>query len=145
MEVKTIKDTNLKLSKILTSKKDGSNQSGKKGKSKDKKDKKSKSKKPKIADKYKWKTVPLKDSDLTKEVKGNMYLFKTINNKDYYWCKYHATWVMHKPEGDGKEGCRLHKNQDGGDTTRTKCNNYSFVNALMSILEEIEEDDNDQL
>ena len=86
-DIKTIKDTNLKLSKILTSKKDGSNQPGK-GKSKDKKDKKGKSKKPKIDNKYKWKPVPLKDSNLIKEVKGNTYHFKTVDNKDYYWCKY---------------------------------------------------------
>ena len=118
-EVKTIKDTNLKLSKILTSKKDGSNQS-RKGKSKDKKDKKGKSKKPKIADKSKWKSVPPKDSDPYKEVKGHTYHFKTMDGKDYYWCKYHATWVMHEPEGDGKEAHHLCKNQASGDTTHTK-------------------------
>ena len=101
-EVKTIKDNNLKLYKILNSNKESSNKSSK-GKSKDKCNKKGKSKKLKIADKYKWKTVPPKDNDLTKDVKGHSYHFKKVlDNKKYYWCQYHAAWVMHEPEGDGK-------------------------------------------
>ena len=107
-EVKTIKVNSLKLYKILNSNKESSNKSSK-GKSKDKCNKKGKSKKLKIADKYKWKTVPLKDNDLTKDVKGHSYHFKIIDNKEYYWCQYHATCVMHEPEGDGKERCHLHK------------------------------------
>ena len=60
-----VKNNNFKLSKILSSSKEGSNKSNK-GKYKGKKDKKGKSKKPKIADKYKWKTVPPKDSNPTR-------------------------------------------------------------------------------
>ena len=82
-EVKTIEDNNLKLFKILTTQKEGSNQLSK-GKSKERKDKKDKSKKPKIADKHKWKTVPPKDSNLTKDVKGHSYHFKTMENKKNY-------------------------------------------------------------
>ena len=126
----------MKLSKILTSKKEGSNQSSKSKL----KDKKGKSKKPKITNKHKWKTVPLKDSDPTKIIKGHSYDFKTVENKEYYWCKYHSAFVRHEPEGDGKEGCHPCKQQDTDDTPCTRCNNNSFVNVLTSILEEIEKD-----
>ena len=68
-EVKTIKDTNLKLSKAIlkASHKDHS----KHNKGTSKKTRKEKKKKPKINDQYKGKTVPPKDNDPTKDVNGH--------------------------------------------------------------------------
>ena len=61
--------------------------------------------KMKIEDKFKWKTIPPKDNDPTKDINGHTYHFKVVNGQEYYWCQYHTTWVLHKPEGDGKQGC----------------------------------------
>jgi hypothetical protein len=54
--------------------------------------------------------------------------------------------VLHEPDGDGKQGCRLRKHQES-DGEKPKRNNNSFVSALTTILEEIqdEEDEQDQL
>ena len=125
----------MKLSKAILAHKENSNKSSK-GKPNDKHKKQGKTMKPKIANKYKWKTVPPKDNDLTKDVKGHTYHFKMVDNKEYYWCQYHAAWVMHESERDGREGCHLHKQQDSGNTPHNTHNKNSFVNALMSLLED---------
>jgi hypothetical protein len=143
-EVKTIKDTNLKLSKaiIQASNKGGSNKTNK-GTSKGKgREKKGKGKKPKIDKKHEWKTIPPKDDDPKKEVNGHTYHFKAVDGRTYYWCQYHTAWVLHEPDGDGKQGCRLRKHQES-DGEKPKRNNNSFVSALTTILEEIQDEEDD--
>jgi hypothetical protein len=144
-EVKTIKDTNLKLSKaiIQASNKGGSNKTNK-GTSKGKgREKKGKGKKPKINKKHEWKTIPPKDDDPKKEVNGYTYYFKVVDGRTYYWCQYHTAWVLHEPDGDGKQGCRLRKHQES-DGEKPKRNNNSFVSALTTILEEIQDEEDEQ-
>ena len=103
-----------------------------------------KTKKPKIKDKFKWKTIPPKENEPTKEVNGHTYYFKVVNSQEYYWCQYHTAWVLHKPEGDGKQGCQLCKQQESGETPKKKCDNKSFMNALTTIFEEIQEEEEDE-
>ena len=52
--------------------------------------------------------------------------------------------VLHEPEGNGKQGCRLRKQQETGETPKKKQDNKSFVNALTTILEEIQKEDDEQ-
>jgi len=151
-EVKTIKDTNLKLSKaIIQASKKGtfsnkSNRDSTKGKGKEKKGSK---KKPKIDKKYQWKTIPPKDDDPKKEVNGHSYFYKVVDNLEYYWCQYHTAWVLHEPDGSGNQGCRLrNKQKEGKDesskTKKSNKSNNSFVSALTTIIEEIQQEEDGQ-
>ena len=50
--------------------------------------------------KYDWKKVP------PKQVKKEI---KTMDGKNYNWCKWHKAWVEHDPEVKGCNECRLCK------------------------------------
>lgn len=94
-QVEQLKDKRLKLSD------DSAKKKGKKksNKPKDKKD---------SDDKFAWKKIP---------PRSNQVKTKTVDGKEYKWCKYHSAWVMHNPEGTGPDGCRLRKRMERNEAT----------------------------
>jgi hypothetical protein len=68
---------------------------------------------------------------------------KIVNGKTYHWCKYHNTWVEHKPERNGPNSCHLRQKiekEESKSMSNTKINSeckLPFTNALAAILDDV--------
>jgi len=131
-QLKQLKDSNLKLSKVADPK------SFQKGFSKDQGRGKKKNgkggKRSKHKDDTAWKKAPPKaGSPETKNISG----------KTYHWCKYHNAWVEHEPEGNGPNACRLRQKMEKEESnSRSNTRGSSertlpFANALAAILDDV--------
>jgi hypothetical protein len=145
--VDKIKDANLKLSRKLTAAagttggsssntRTTSNQ-GTSSSNTGNQGKKKKSNRAKQNEKYAWKKVKPKDSDPKTTVNGKTYFVLTKGNKTYYWCEWHEAWVMHLPEDEGENGCKLRK-QIQNEESNNFGRHTRFSSALATIMDEVE-------
>ena len=91
-------------------------------------DKKKKFDKKKESDKYAWKTVAPKTGEPIK---------KTVGDKLYHWCPKHSAWTLHTPDQCNK------KIDSTVDTPAPSAQQLQLQTALMSIMEDTQEDDDD--
>ena len=131
-QLKQLKDSNLKLSKVLNSR--FFHKASSKGKDRVKKKTEKRSKKGKHIDDMAWKKAPPKAGSPES---------KSINGKIYHWCNYHNAWVEHEPEGNGPNSCCLRQKMEKEESkTMSKANINSerklpFANALAAILDDV--------
>ena len=143
-KVTQIKDENLKLSRALSKIKTGKGNKDNKGDKKEEQDSKKgkkfkkKSFKQKQEESAKWKREKPKSNDPKKTVNGHSYHTRTVDNKTYYWCEYHEAWVLHLPEDDGENGCKLRKKLLSEEKGTKK---VSFAAALTTVMNELESDE----
>ena len=129
-ELKSLKDSNLKLSKSVKNAAKKSNESSSSNKDTKSKDKKKDNKKKKgLREKDKWKLVPPTDGQNTKMVK----------DKKFHWCPYHNMWTVHDPEDKGPNGCKLRKEiESGKGKSETKS---LYKKAFAAIFNNMDDDD----
>ena len=64
---------------------------------------------------------------------------KTVCELTYHWCKYHAAWVLHEPEGNRPNGCLL-QNKMIPTPAKSPGPASVLVNALSAILQDAQDE-----
>lgn len=95
---------------------------------------------------YAWKKEKPKANHPKKTVNGKSYFFLEKDDKVYYWCEYHEAWVLHLPEDEGENGCKLRKQlqQEGSRNSSQSTSNRAFQSALTTIMTQLEEDEDEE-
>jgi hypothetical protein len=91
-------------------------------------DKKKKFEKKKESTSYAWKTVAPKTGEPVK---------KTVGEKTYHWCVKHSAWTLHTPEQCNKVIAPTET------TPPPSGQQLQLQTALMSIMEDTQEEDDD--
>lgn len=150
-EEEKIQALEAKLSKLSGKKNPpGNNRSGKQGKSTKKQDGKQNQGRQSNKDKPAWMTKPPPNKDKNKS--------KKVDNKEYWWCPNHKSWVRHKASEcrgvnsssqqqnnnrneQQRSSNNTTQNQENSNTDNASSNNRTIrlANALQTIVEDNDE------